>query len=57
MINFVVAFEVEADDPDEAFQKFQDMISGKTDYIVPTVTPLKDESYEAYTGIKPEGTI
>jgi len=57
MINFVVAFEVEALDPDEAFEKFQEMIQGKTEYIVPTVTPLRDESYEAYTGIKPEGTM
>ena len=56
MKDYIIAFEVEANDSDEAFEKFQDMILGKTDYIVPTVKPIQDESYEAYTGIKPEGT-
>ena len=45
-----------AKNEDEAFDKFQDMMVGKTDYITPTVRVIKDLNYEAYTGIKPEGT-
>ena len=55
-IDYQIIFEVTAKNEDEAFDKFQDMMVGKTDYITPTVRVIKDLNYEAYTGIKPEGT-
>tara|TARA_B100001057_G_C22264523_1_gene724510 strand:- start:383 stop:565 length:183 start_codon:yes stop_codon:yes gene_type:complete len=54
--DYQIVFEVTAKNEDEAFDKFQDMMVGKTDYITPTVRVIKDLNYEAYTGIKPEGT-
>ena len=53
---YLIQFVVDATDEDDAFDKFQDMMMGTTEYIPPNVTPVRNESYEAYTGIKPEGT-
>ena len=54
--DYQVIFEITAKDEDEAFEKFQDMMLGTTDYITPTIRVIRDFNYESYTGIKPEGT-
>ncbi len=56
MFEYEIIFTVDADSEEEAFDKFQDMMLAKTDYIPPIVRPVRNQSYEAYTGIKPEGT-
>lgn len=54
--DYQVIFEITAKNEDEAFDKFQDMMLGASDYITPTIRVIRDLNYEAYTGIKPEGT-
>ena len=54
--DYQVIFEITAKDEDEAFDKFQDMMLGASDYITPTIRVIRDLNYETYTGIKPEGT-
>lgn len=56
-LDFSITFEVTAKDSDEALSKLWDMFLDKTDYIPPTITPVRNEEYEALTGIKAEGTI
>lgn len=55
-MDYKITFEVTAENEEKAMEVFWDMIMDKRDYIPPEVTPVKNESHEALTGIKAEGT-
>ena len=50
-----VNFVVEASNEAEAFDLWSDAVLGKSDWITPTISPVRDENYYAYSGIKPKG--
>ncbi len=57
LIDYKITFEVTAKNSDDALQTLWDMFLAEKDYIPPTISPVKNEDYEALTGIKAEGTI
>ena len=55
MFEYNVNFVVEANDEAEAFDIWSDAVLGKGDWITPTISPVRDQNYYAYSDIKSKG--